>query len=615
MPQTALLWSGPTYFLKENGTMTKALDLSLAYKVADMALADFGKKEMQLSEREMPGLMECIRKYGDQKPLKGLRVTGSLHMTIQTAMLIKTLHALGADIRWASCNIFSTQDHAAAAIAEQGMAKVFAWKGESLEDYWWCTEMALTWPDGKGPALIVDAGGDATLMIHKGVEVENDPSLLEKTYDNKEFQIIMDRLALRYKEKLKETNFRVMPPEERLPVSFASAIFHFLGEVDAVFGIWLIPFMFVCWKYYSFEDFSAYLNYDCSFTEPMFVMIIMIIASSRPIFKLAEYVVNCGARLGKATPGAWWISVMCLAPLLGSLITEPAAMTIGALILSKKFYDLKPKKTLMYATLGLLFVNISIGGTLTHFAAPPVVMVAEKWDWGLAHMIQHFGWKAVSAIVISNLAYFLLFRREFARLASQQREFDEFDDAVPQSWEDRNDKIPLWVTLAHVCFLVWTVLFAHEPVMFIGSFLFFIGFTLATPQYQNQMSLRVPIMVGVFLAGLGILGGVQAWWLEPVLTRLGDYAMVGATLLTAFNDNAAVTFLASTVPNLPEAVKYSVVAGAVTGGGLTVIATAPNPAGQAILGKYFKGINPLWLFAWAAFPTAIVFIFFTCFGH
>ena len=165
--------------------MTKALDLSLAYKVADMALADFGKKEMQLSEREMPGLMECIRKYGDQKPLKGLRVTGSLHMTIQTAMLIKTLHALGADIRWASCNIFSTQAPAAAAIAEQGMAKVFAWKGESLEDYWWCTEMALTWPDGKGPDLIVDDGGDATLMIHKGVEVENDPSLLEKTYDNK----------------------------------------------------------------------------------------------------------------------------------------------------------------------------------------------------------------------------------------------------------------------------------------------------------------------------------------------------------------------------------------------------------------------------------------------
>ena len=180
--------------------MTQPLDLSLEYKVADMSLADFGKKEMQLSERETPGLMECIRKYGDSKPLKGLRVTGSLHMTIQTAMLIKTLHALGADIRWASCNIFSTQDHAAAAIVEQGMAKVFAWKGESLEEYWWCTEMALTWPDGSGPDLIVDDGGDATLLIHKGVEAENNPAILEQKADSKEFQCVLDRLALRLKE-------------------------------------------------------------------------------------------------------------------------------------------------------------------------------------------------------------------------------------------------------------------------------------------------------------------------------------------------------------------------------------------------------------------------------
>lgn len=178
--------------------MTQELDLSLTSKVADMSLADFGKKEMQLSEKEMPGLMESIKKYGPQQPLKGLRITGSLHMTIQTAMLIKTLHALGADIRWASCNIFSTQDHAAAAIADYGYAKVFAWKGESLEEYWWCTEQALTWPDGKGPDLIVDDGGDATLLIHKGVEIENDPSLLEQKCDNKELQIIMDRLALRH---------------------------------------------------------------------------------------------------------------------------------------------------------------------------------------------------------------------------------------------------------------------------------------------------------------------------------------------------------------------------------------------------------------------------------
>lgn len=429
------------------------------------------------------------------------------------------------------------------------------------------------------------------------------------------FERYSHKLALRYKEKLKESNFRVMHPEERLPVSFASAIFHFLGEVEAVFGIWIIPFMFVCWKYYSFEDFSAYLNYDCSFTEPMFVMIIMIIASSRPIFKLAESVVNCGARLGKATPGAWWISVMCLAPLLGSLITEPAAMTIGALILSKKFYDLKPKRSLMYATLGLLFVNISIGGTLTHFAAPPVVMVAEKWDWGLAHMIQHFGWKAVCAIIISNLIYFLMFRKEFARLATQQREFSEFDDAIPQSWEDRNDRIPVWVTLAHVCFLTWTVLFSHEPVMFIGSFLFFIGFTVATPQYQNQMSLRVPMMVGFFLAGLVILGGVPG-----LVAGTGADAPGG---LRHDRRHPADGVQRQCRRHLPGFHRSQPAGGRqifrggrrCDGGGLTVIANAPNPAGQAILGKYFKGINPLWLFTWAALPTAIVFIFFTCFGH
>ena len=177
----------------------KPLDLSLPYQVADISLADFGKKEMQLSEREMPGLMELIRRYGDKKPLKGFKVMGSLHMTIQTAMLIKTLYELGADIRWASCNIFSTQDHAAAAIAELGYAKVFAWKGETLEDYWWCTEMALTWPEGSGPDLIVDDGGDATLMIHLGVDADRDPSVLDKPCDSKEARVLMDRIILGHK--------------------------------------------------------------------------------------------------------------------------------------------------------------------------------------------------------------------------------------------------------------------------------------------------------------------------------------------------------------------------------------------------------------------------------
>jgi adenosylhomocysteinase len=175
--------------------MVPELKPKLGHKVADITLADWGRKEMQLSENEMPGLMALRAKYGRKKPLKGLRVMGSLHMTIQTAMLIETLHALGANIRWASCNIFSTQDHAAAAIAKAKTAAVFAWKGETLEEYWWCTEQALTWPDGDGPDLIVDDGGDATLMVHQGVKVEADPRLAKKKYDNPEFRIIIDRLA------------------------------------------------------------------------------------------------------------------------------------------------------------------------------------------------------------------------------------------------------------------------------------------------------------------------------------------------------------------------------------------------------------------------------------
>ena len=170
------------------------VDLKLEHKVADMNLAEWGRKEIILAEAEMPGLMAIRKKYGQSKPLKGKKIMGSLHMTIQTAVLIETLYELGADLRWASCNIFSTQDHAAAAIVKAGTAKVFAWKGETLEEYWWCTEQALTWPDGSGPDLIVDDGGDATMLIHQGVKAEKDPSILNNTYDNKEFAVVMERI-------------------------------------------------------------------------------------------------------------------------------------------------------------------------------------------------------------------------------------------------------------------------------------------------------------------------------------------------------------------------------------------------------------------------------------
>ena len=432
------------------------------------------------------------------------------------------------------------------------------------------------------------------------------------------FQRWAHKLEKRYKQKLREENFRILHPEQRVPVSFASTLCHFFGEVEVVFGLWIVPFAFVCQHYYSLEDFLRYIDRDTSFTEPLFVAVIMVIASSRPIYRLAENTLKLGASLGNGSPAAWWISVLCIAPLLGSFITEPAAMTLSAILLGKKFYQLRPSVMLCYATIALLFVNVSVGGTLTHFAAPPIVMVAGKWDWNMAHMFTHFGWKAMTGIVLANLIYFLLFTKEFKRLAEVQRQNATVDGSVPTSWEDRQDVIPLWVYAISLLFLAWTVTFAHHPAIFLGGFMFFLGFTMATPQYQNTFSIKVPLLVAFFLAGLLILGGVQGGWMQPVLQALAEFgaeATMGvASVLTAFNDNASVTFLSSTVPNLPEAIKYAVVAGAVTGGGLTVIANAPNPAGQAILSKYFKsGISAGLLFVWALLPTVIMFLMFTLF--
>ncbi len=428
------------------------------------------------------------------------------------------------------------------------------------------------------------------------------------------FQNLAHHLEQRHKDKLRRQKFRVLHPEQRMPVSFASTLCHFLGEVEVVFGLWIVPFFFVCQHYYSMEDFLLYIDRDTSFTEPLFVAVVMVVASSRPIYRLAENTLKLGASLGKGSPAAWWLSVLCIAPLLGSFITEPAAMTLAAILLGKKFYQLKPSMPLRYATLALLFVNVSVGGTLTHFAAPPVVMVAGKWNWDLAYMFLHFGWKAILGTLVANVLYFMMFRREFARLAEIQRANAAFDGAVPTTWEDRQDNIPLWVYALSIFFLGWTVYFAHHPAIFIGGFMFFLGFTMATPQYQNAFSIKVPMLVAFFLAGLLVLGGVQGWWMQPVLQALAELGsgvtMAVASVLTAFNDNAAVTFLASTVPDLPERIKYAIVAGAVAGGGLTVIANAPNPAGQAILGKYFKGISALRLFLWALPPTLIVFCLF-----
>jgi hypothetical protein len=334
------------------------------------------------------------------------------------------------------------------------------------------------------------------------------------------------------------------------------------------------------------------------------------------------------AGIGGHSKAAWWFSILLIAPLLGSFITEPAAMTIAALLLANQFYKHKPSSGFAYATIGLLFVNISVGGTLTHFAAPPVLMVAAPWNWDMGFMAGNFGWKAALGIIISNVLYFIVFRGQFAKMGKQV-ELDATDDfGTPEvqtlkpgqmsheefesMWAERETPIPWWVTFIHLCFLAWTVFNAHYPVMFISGFLFFLGFMSLSGTHQNKVELKGPILVGFFLGGLIIHGGLQAWWIAPVLGSLAELPlMLTATILTAVNDNAAITYLATLVPNLAEASKYAVVAGAVTGGGLTVIANAPNPAGQSILGRFFEhGVNPLKLLLGALVPTIIMGICF-----
>ncbi len=392
--------------------------------------------------------------------------------------------------------------------------------------------------------------------------------------------------------------------EQPAPHIGAEAL-HFLGEVEVVFGLWAVVLAGAIAARFGWHTMTEYVNATVNYTEPLFVVVIMALASTRPVVMLAERALRAVAGIGGGTPAAWWMSILTIAPIFGSFITEPGAMTIAAVLLSRQFYDLRPSRTLAYATLGLLFVNVSIGGTLTHFAAPPVLMVARPWAWDTSFMLTHFGWRAAAAIALSTGGYYLAFRREFRALALRPAVVD-----VERPDEDAAGPllaVPAWVTVVHLAFVAWTVFNAHYPALFLGGFLFFLGFAKATPMYQTSQGLRTPLLVGFFLAGLVVHGGLQAWWIAPVLSSLSSEALFWVAMsLTAFNDNALITYLATLVPNLGESFKTAVVEGAVTGGGLTVIANAPNPAGQAILARFFDdSVSPLRLAAAALIPTLV----------
>jgi hypothetical protein len=374
-----------------------------------------------------------------------------------------------------------------------------------------------------------------------------------------------------------------------------AGLWHLLGEVEVVFGFWAMVLLMFLMLHSGMGQTLHYLE-SRNFTEPAFVFVIMVIAASRPIIDLASLVLNFLSRiLPTARPVAYYFTVLSVGPLLGSFITEPAAMTLAAVLMRERFFGRNAPNTFMYGTVGVLFVNISIGGTLTPFAAPPVLMVADKWGLDIATMLKSFGWKAAVAVVVNAAGAALAFR-------SYLREQPANPPALARL------EVPGWIVLVHVAFLASVVVFSHHAIVFIALFLFFLGFAEAYKHYQNNLILREGLMVAFFLGGLVVLGGQQKWWLQPLLADMGPTALfVGATLLTAITDNAALTYLGSLVDGPTEAFKYSLIAGAVTGGGLTVIANAPNPAGFAILKDSFEdgAISALGLAAAATAPTLV----------
>ncbi|WP_374584275.1 putative Na+/H+ antiporter [Pseudoduganella sp.] len=385
---------------------------------------------------------------------------------------------------------------------------------------------------------------------------------------------------------------------ERLSHRFPrhGGLLHLLGEVEVVFGFWAMVLLVVMAFVAGPQNAIAYAETQ-QYTEPLFVFVVMVVAASRPVLDFVQRLVDLLAG-GRPLLQAWL--GLALVPLAGSLITEPAAMTLAALMLAPQIFRDGVPEWQKYAALGVLFVNVSIGGTLTAYAAPPVLMVAATWQWDSAFMAANFGWKATLAVLVNATAVTWLLRAHLRQGAGGN---------APAA----GARAPLGTSLIHLAFLAAVVVLAHHPVLFLGLFLFFLGFTSAYPQHQSPLILKEALLVGFFLAGLVVLGSMQQWWLQPIVEGLQPLALFfGALGLTAITDNAALTYLGSLIDGISPQAQYMLVAGAVAGGGLTVIANAPNPAGVALLRKGFRdeSIGALGLLAGALAPTAVAALAF-----
>lgn len=389
-------------------------------------------------------------------------------------------------------------------------------------------------------------------------------------------------------------------------------VLYFLSEVEVVFGFWAIPLFIGLGYSYGWP---AALNYidTRNYTEPLFVVVIMSLAATRPIVRLAEGALAIVARLLGGSLSAWWLSLLTIGPLLGSFITEAGAMALCALLLSRQFYEHSPSRPLAYATLALLFVNVSVGGILTHFASPAVLVLSHSWGWDMFYMISTYGWKAFSGIVCSNFFYWALFRKELSRL---NQRFQLAHRVYTPKPEDPEHPIPLWITLVHLTLIVTVIAVSEYPSAFVALYLFFIAFHHATRSHQSSIQLSRPLLVGFFLAGLVIHGGLQAWWVVRAFQSLAPtHVMFVAMGLTAFNDNTMISYLATLVPNWGSVFQYAIFTGVIAGGGLTVIANAPNPAGYVILSRHFQGGISHWqLFRAALIPTLVLYAIFYAFS-
>lgn len=385
--------------------------------------------------------------------------------------------------------------------------------------------------------------------------------------------------------------------------SAPEAFFHLLSEVEIVFGFWAFLFL-ILWSLIDGASPVIIYQESLNLTEPLFIFCIMIIASTRPVITVARKMILLISKYLEKVIRAdtliiQFFTLLTIGPLLGSLITEPAAITITALLLYRMIDESKIDSQLLYGIIALLFVNVSVGGALTHFAAPPILIVARTWDWGLLDVFTKLGEAAVATVFINVIGFILLFKHKIKKML-RPIEVDFYP-------------MPIWIMISHLVFLSLIVATAHHSQVFFGLFLIFIGLVTVTKLYQDELKFKESLLVAFFLSGLIVFGPFQRWWLEPLILALNDSTLfLGAAGLTAITDNAALTYLGSQVPNLSDLSKWALVSGALVGGGLTILANAPNPAGFSILSSKFpdSSLDAFKLFKAALMPTLVALICF-----